>query len=248
VTRAADQAGELVSALRGAGLEAVSVPGIASEIDPRGGDLDAAAGLLHTYRWVVITSANGARAILEAAERIPTELGGPSWAAIGSRTRRALEHEGIEVAFQPSRSLGIVLAAELPLAPGDRVLVVRGDLADTKVAEGLRARRAVVDDVIGYRMREAPESSRAMLRAADADGPLAAVLFTSGSTVRGLLALGHAESIDVRALPAACIGPETAEEAQAAGFRILAVSPEPNAAALAEATADALAPQPQETT
>jgi uroporphyrinogen-III synthase len=147
----------------------------------------------------------------------------------------------VDVAFLPNRSTAAAIATELPVTPGDRVFVVRGDLAGSELAVGLRARGAEVDDVVAYRTREAPESSRALLREAVADRPLAAVLFSSGSTVRGLLSLGHQESIDMRSLPAVCIGPETADEARAAGFRILSVSPTPDAAAFAAATADALA-------
>jgi hydroxymethylbilane synthase len=246
VTRAADHAHKLVSALRQAGLDPVAVPAIAIEFEPPRGDLDAAAGLLHTYRWVVITSANGARAILKAAERILTELGAPWWAAIGPATSEILEHEGIEVQFQPTRRSVIALAAELPVVAGDRVLVVRGDLAEEDLAASLRARGAEVDDVIAYRTREAPEGSRRLLRTATADGPIAAVVFTSGSTVRGLVSLGQADSIEVRSLPAVCLGPETAGEARAAGFRVLAVSPTPDSAALATTTARVLALQPAE--
>jgi uroporphyrinogen-III synthase len=111
----------------------------------------------------------------------------------------------------------------------------------------LRARGAEVDDVIAYRTHEAPESSRGLLRTATEDGPIAAAVFTSGSTVRGLSSLGAAESVDVRSIPALCIGPETADEARAAGFRILAVSPTPEPAALAAIAATALARQPEET-
>jgi hydroxymethylbilane synthase len=246
VTRAAEQADELVSALHDAGLDPVPVPTIAVEFEPPRGDLDVAAGLLHTYVWVIITSANGARAILKAAERILTELGAPSWAAIGPATRSVLEHEGIEVQFQPRQSSATALAAQLPVHPGDRVLVVRGDLADVELALALRARGAEVDDVVAYRTREAPEASRELLRRAFAGGPIDAVDFTSGSTVRGLVALGRSESLDVRTIPCVCIGPETADEARAAGFRILAVSPAPDLVSLAAATARFLVVQPQE--
>jgi uroporphyrinogen-III synthase len=246
VTRPVDQAAELVAALRDAGLDPIPVAAIAIEFEPPGGDLDAAMGRLHLYRWVVITSANGARAILEAAERTLTELGASSWAAIGPSTRRVLEREGIEVELQPAQSNGIALAVELPVAVGDRVLVVRGDLADEELAVALRARGAEVDDVIAYRTREAPERSRGLLRTATADGPIAAAVFTSGSTVRGLVSLGDPGSIDVRSIPAVCIGPETAEEARTAGFRILAVSPTPDSVALAATTATALARQQEE--
>jgi hydroxymethylbilane synthase len=247
VTRAADQADELVSALRDAGLDPIPVPAIAIEFEPAGGDLDDAARHLGYYAWVVISSTNGARAILKAAERVFTPFEASRFAAIGSMTRRVLEREGVDVDFQPSMSSAAAMAAELPVRRGDRVLTVRGDLADEEVAVALRARGAEVDDVIAYRTRQAPESSRGLLRTATADGPIAAAVFTSGSTVRGLVSLGKAESIDVSSFPAVCIGPETADEARTAGFRILAVSPTPDSAALAAATAIALARQPQET-
>lgn len=246
VTRAAEQADELVAALRDVDLDPVLVPTIAVELEPAGGDLDGAARHIVSYAWVVVTSTNGARAILKAAERVFTPFEASRFAAIGSATRRALEVEGIDVDFQPSQSTSAAMAAELPLSPGDRVLVLRGNLADEELAVALRARGADVDDVVAYRTLEAPENSRALLRTAAAGGPIAAAVVTSGSTVRGLVALGRVESIDVRAIPAVCIGPGTADEARAAGFRILAVAPTPNSAALAVATAEALARQPQE--
>jgi hydroxymethylbilane synthase len=246
VTRAAKQAEELVSALRAAGLAPVLVPSIAVELEPAGGDLDTAARQLATYAWVVVTSANGARAILGAAERVFTPLEAPRWAALGPATRSALEREGIEVDHQPSQATTITLAAELPVTPGERVLIIRGDLADEELARALRARGAMVDDVIAYRTREAPESARTLLRQALAEGAIDAVVFTSGSTVRGLLTLSRAEGLDVLNVPAVCIGPETAADAERAGFAVLAVSPSPAAAALANATAHALASPEQE--
>jgi uroporphyrinogen-III synthase len=245
VLRAADQATDLAVELTNAGLEPVLVPAIAIALDPPGGALDRNARWLHTYRWVVITSTNGARAILKAAVRVFTALETPMWAAIGPATRQMLDAEGIEVDFEPRESTATALAAGLPVQPGDRVLVVRGDLAEEELAAALRARGADVDDVVAYRTREAPESSRPLLRAA-VDRPIAAAAFTSGSTVRGLVALGKTESVDVRSIPAVCIGPATADEARAAGFRVLAVSPRSDSAALAATTANALARRPEE--
>lgn len=238
VTRPVEQAGELVAALREAGLDPVTVPTI--EVVLAGGELDRVVRRLATYRWVGLTSPNGARAILAAARRLETRLAGPSWAAVGAATRRELEGAGLEVSFQPAESRAAALAAELPVLPGDRVLLVRGDLAERDLAEALRGRGAVVEDVVGYRTREAPKRSRALLRAAAA-GPIAAVVFTSGSTVRGLLALGQDEAIDVLAVPAVCIGPPTADAARRAGFAVLAVAPTPDVAAIAGTTARALA-------
>ena len=241
VTRAAGQAGELMSRLELAGLDPFLVPAIAIELEPPGGELDVAARSLGTYAWAVVTSANGARAIVRAASRSESDLRRTSWAAIGQATRHVLEAEGIEVELQPTRASGRAIAAQVPFEAGDRVLVVRGDLAEEDAAIVLRARGAEVDDVVAYRTTEAPEASRPMLSRALAAGSFAAVLFSSGSTVRGLVALAGAESLEISSIPAVCIGPETATAAMEAGFRVLAVSPTPDAAALATATAEALA-------
>jgi hydroxymethylbilane synthase len=240
VTRAAEQADELMSALRDAGVDPVLVPTIAVDLEAPGGDLEAAARQLHVYAWIVITSANGARAMVEAAQRrlVPAET--TRWAAVGPATRRVLEHAGVEVHLEPSQSIASAIAVELPITRGDRVLLVRGNLAGDELPRALRAQGAVVDDVVGYRTDEAPEGSRALLRHAFAEGPIDAVVFTSGSTVRGLAALARSETLDVVAVPAVCIGPETASEARRAGFRVLAVSPGPQATALAATAAEAL--------
>jgi uroporphyrinogen-III synthase len=132
------------------------------------------------------------------------------------------------------------LAAELPIRPGDRVLVVRGDLADDDLATALRGRGADADDVVAYRTLEAPDDSRILLHRALTEEPIAAVVFTSGSTVRGLMTLAAAASVDVTSIPAVCIGPETADVARTAGFRLVVVSPSPDAAGLAAASARAV--------
>ena len=246
VTRASAQAESLEAALRHARLEPVRVPSIAVEIDPPGGRLDTAARVLHTFDWVVITSANGARAILTAAQRIFTALGTPAWAAIGDSTAGVLEREGINVDFLPSRPEATAIGEELPLGPGQEVLLLRGDLAGPALATRLRERGAAVVDVVAYRTIEAPRSSRGILRGAIATGRPDAVLFASGSAARGLVSLAEAEGIDITPIPAVCIGPETAIEAERLGFRVLATSSARDAASLAATTAAALA-EPVET-
>jgi uroporphyrinogen-III synthase len=232
--------------LRNAGLEPVGVPAIAIEIDPPGGSLDSAASNLHRFAWAVVSSPNGARAILTAAERVPTALRVPSWAAIGDATAEVLEQDGIHVEFRPSRADARTLAADLPFAAGQELVVLRGDLAGDELPERLRRRGAVVSDVIAYRTVEGPPSSRPILRDAFVGGPPDAVLLASGSAARGLVSLAEAEALQIRAIPTICIGPETAREAARLGFPVLATSPESTAKALAGTTVAALA-QPVET-
>ncbi|MBF8290016.1 MAG: uroporphyrin-III C-methyltransferase, partial [Chloroflexi bacterium] len=233
------QASSLIAALGAAGLDAVHVPTIGVELEP-GGALDAALRRLGGYAWVVVTSPNGARAVVRGAERVFTPFEATRWAGIGNVTRTALEREGIDLDFQPTRSTSAAMAEELPVAPGDRILLVRGDLANPQVVSVLAARGAIVDDVVAYRTVEAPTSSGQLLRRAVREGALDAAVFTSGSTVRGLLELGRREAIDVLTIPAVCIGSETAAEAARSGFRVAGVSPSPDPWALAETTAVAI--------
>jgi hydroxymethylbilane synthase len=246
IARAAHQSGDLMTALQAVGLDPVSVPAIAIEVDRPGRELDRAAGSLQCYDWVIVTSANGARAILEAATRILTELGSPRWAVVGRATGAVLEREGITVDFQPARTDALALASELPVHAGDRALVLRGDAADGDLARQLRSRGAEVEDVIAYRTRIAPATSRALLRRTLEAGRIDALIFTSGSTVRGLVALAEAEDLDLRSIPAVCIGPETGRAATAAGFHVLALAPSQDAATLAATAADSLTTRPME--
>ena len=240
VTRAANQAAPLADALRAVGLEPVVVPAIAIELDARNGSANPPAPILDANGWVVVTSANGARAILAASARTSHRGGGPRFAAVGAATAGVLERAGMSVDFQPSAANAGALAEELPVQPGEAVLLVRGDGARGSLPERLRARGARVTDTVGYRTIEAPPRSRALLRQAFDAGRPAAVVLASGSAARGLVALGRIERLDVTSVPAVCIGPETAGEAVANGFHVAATAPRRDMASLAAATAAAV--------
>lgn len=235
VTRAAEQAGPLVSALRERDVDVVQIPTIALEPAAPGGSLDAAAADLAAYDWIVVTSANGADAVADALDRLGVDPMHARWVAVGSSTAAALTGRGIPVAFTPARSSGEGIAAELDLQPGQRILLARSDIADSHLPERLRDRGAQVDEVAAYRTVEAPEASREPLQAAFAEGPFAALVFTSGSTVRGLLRLltPSQRRVALRTT-ACCIGPSTAAVAREAGFARIVEAPMRSAAALAE--------------
>jgi uroporphyrinogen-III synthase len=240
VTRARGQADALMEALRAVSLEPVLVPAIevAPARDPAA--LDRAVSRSSTDRWLVATSANGVEAVISAAARTDSDPGTTPWAVIGTATEAALARHGVRAAFLPSEPSATSLAVELPLEPGDRVLVVRGELATDELARSLAARGADVEDVVAYRTIEAPASSRGLLRAALAAGPIAAVVHTSGSTVRGLSALATAEGLDLSGIPAVCIGEPTAMAARAAGHDVIAIARTADAETLATAAAGAL--------
>jgi hydroxymethylbilane synthase len=237
VTRAAGQAPELTGALAGAGLVPVEVPTIA--IEPLA-NLGQQVTRLARFDWAVVTSANGARALAGAAERARAPFGTVRWAAVGAATARALAEAGVPDVFVPSVASAEGLASELPIAPGERVVLFRGDLASQALVEVLTERGAIVEDVTVYRTVEGPSSSAPLLRSALVAG-LDGLVFTSGSTIRGLASLAGVKQLrQLQYLPAVCIGERTAGVARDLGFRVAAVATSPGSQALAEAAAQAL--------
>jgi hydroxymethylbilane synthase len=242
VTRSAAQAGPLVLALMERGIDAIGVPTIESRAVAAAGALDRAVAGLAGYDWTVVTSPNGAQAAAAALARTGADPRASAWVAVGEATAAALTVSGIPVAFTPERANGEAIAAELDVRPGARVLLARADIADARLPDALRARGAVVDEVVAYHTVEAPESSRAALHAAFAEGPFDAIVFTSGSTVRGLLALltPQERRVALRSV-ACCIGPSTARVARESGFGHVVEAASQSGAALADLVASVVA-------
>jgi uroporphyrinogen III methyltransferase/synthase len=103
---------------------------------------------------------------------------------------------------------------------GQRVLLLRADIASDVLADILKTRGVPVSDVNVYRTRmPAP-------RAIDLEGA-DAITFTSSSTVRHFMAmLDDAERAQARAQDIFCIGPVTALTAREFGLDVSAVAGE----------------------
>ena len=243
VTRPEARAGNLLAALATRGVASVLVPAI--EIQPVPvSELDLMAQEISGYAWIVVTSSSGAVLILDGIQHWAADTGSARWAAVGEATAEVLRQRGVVDIWRPSRSRGDRIATELPVAPGDRVFLARANIGDPGLPDGLRARGAIVEEVAVYRTIEGPWSSRATLRAA-LDRPLDAVLFASGSAVRGLLALADPDATQaILAVPAICIGPRTASVAVEHGFHVIGESTMQRADALAALAADLLRPAP----
>lgn len=199
-----------------------------------GEPLDRALRRLDTYDWVVTTSRNGVASLATRLTALALTLPAkPVWAAVGPRTEEALESLGVEVRVMPSERR----AAAIPDAMGDvegrHVLLVRAKRATQDLPMILRRRGAVVDDVVAYETIEGPEGARPRLEAALAE-PLQAIVFTSGSTVRGFVRLVPDPQRTVGGAVIACIGQVTAAAVREAGLGDPVVAAEPTPAAVVE--------------
>lgn len=183
---------------------------------------------LATSDWIVVTSAQGVLALTE----LPA---GPKYAAVGQETARALRARGVEPAHVPVRADGADLGESLPDVEGKRVALVRASAAGSQLPDTLRRRGAVVLEITAYRTVEGPAASAEQLQIALIDPDLGAVVFASGSAVRGFVDLGGSAR-----LPAITIGPRTSASARDLGFQVLAEAGTQSVAGLANAVLRAL--------
>jgi uroporphyrinogen-III synthase len=236
VTRPEEGADDLAALLAERGMDPVRVPTVAIDLASSAPVVDAMLETLDDADWLVLTSANGARAVTArlGGRPLPARV---HVAAVGPATAAPLRSAGLKVEHMPDEYLTVEIANGLGDLDGCRVVLARTDTATPDLREALLARGAHVEEVIAYRTIEGPPTSGDRLRACLADG-LAGIAFTSGSTVRGLIRL--TSGIDrgrARALPALCIGPVTARTARGEGFHVPVVADVHTATGLADAIA-----------
>ncbi len=248
VTRAREQATPLVEALRTLGAEPLHVPLIAIAPAADYSGLDAALCDLPRYAWAIFTSANTVAQVELRLESLSLQWGAfgrVRVAAIGHKTAGALERRGVTIAYTPAESVGMALAAGLPLQAGERVLLAAADIADPHLVDGLRARGAHVDAFVAYRTVAQPDGA-GDLRARFVAGEIDAVTCASASAVRSLLdALGDDAAQLLQGVVVACIGPATAETARARGLEPAVVAADHTIEGLVAALAAYVAARPR---
>jgi hydroxymethylbilane synthase len=230
----------LRAAVEELGFRHIHVPAIAIAAAPADRGLERARSQLATYDWVVVTSRRGVEALLAGGAKV-----GPRtrWAAVGNTTAEALRRHGVEVACVPAAATAAAIPAamaEVDAVKGKRVLLARADAADPGLPRRLDEMGAQVDDVVAYRTSTAPAGSRGALASALEDPQLEAVVFASGSAVKGLVELAGGGAADLRRLKVITIGPKTTDAARHHGFVITKESDTRDSAGLAAALRSAL--------
>jgi uroporphyrinogen-III synthase len=226
VTRAREQAGDLVRALETLGAEAVLAPVIRIQPLEQLGALRAALTGLSAYRWVVFTSQNAVQIVLDrmvAWGLTPRVFASTSIATIGTATADALRQRGLIPALVPDEFVAEALAEALVEHSGGslvgaRVLVPSAEDARDALAAGLRQHGATVETIPVYRTVPVQADfgelvSDIIARRVDA------VTFTSSSTVRSFVDLVGSETATSGRFVAATIGPITAATARELGLR-----------------------------
>lgn len=222
VTRPAGPTDPLVELLEQMGYRVHAVPTVEAE------PVEFEAKDLARCDWIVLTSVKGVDAMTELPR-------GPQYAAVGEKTAAALRARGIRPAHVPRQANAAALADSLPDVDGKRIALIRASAAGGELPEILRRRGATVEEITAYATVEGPAKSAEPLRATLADPGIAAVVFASGSAVRGYLALGGTNQV-----PAVTIGPRTTASARELGFHVIAEADAQSAEELASAVARAI--------
>jgi uroporphyrinogen-III synthase/uroporphyrinogen III methyltransferase/synthase len=223
VTRAAHQAGKLSEGLRALDAEPVEVPVL--EIQPPTSFelLDEALRQFNQYDWLILTSANTVRALVERAAELGLALADNApkqVAAIGDATAAAARKAGFDVALVPDSYLAESLVEKLALrAAGQKILLARAAVARDVLPDALRAAGSLVNVVDAYR-NVMPEAAPARLRQALEQG-IDAATFTSSSSVTHLAEAARAAGIvfPFAGVCAVSIGPITSQTLRDLGWK-----------------------------
>jgi len=192
LTRPPERARSLIARLAELGAEVEAAPTIALEPASDLAPARLALAEIHGYDWIVFTSVNGVRFFRELRQSLALAGEGtplPRIAAIGLATAREIEQGGdrVDVVAAKSDSEGLARALEGRVRAGERVLLVRPEVARAVLPQALATQGARVDAVAFYRNRPAPALAR--IAAALCAKSFDLVLFSSPSSLSRLLEL-----------------------------------------------------------
>ncbi|MGH9714675.1 MAG: uroporphyrinogen-III synthase [Candidatus Acidiferrales bacterium] len=244
ITRAAEQAREMIGALETLGAEVLLMPTVEFAPPEDWQKLDAKLRKLDGFDAILFLSRNAVRYIFERCRELGIKCEALQSkkcmiAAVGQGTAQAIESEGFRVDYVAKNQSGESLVSELGgRVAGRKVLLPRSDRGDERLSKALRDAGANVTELVAYRTGAPEEVDPGMLslvREAKVD----AIVFASPSAFQTFAdCMGGDELATLSArIRFAAIGPTTANAIRNAGARVEIQSVEPSAAGVANSLA-----------
>lgn len=227
VTRAPEQAQDLIRGLEQLGAEVLRMPTVRFVAPADCESLDRRLRELARFDWVLFTSQNAVGFFCQRCQELGLDrkffrLSKPLLAAVGPQTAQVATQKGLRVDFVAHEQTGEGLARELRDSVGGRkVLLPRSDRGDRRLLSALRGCGADVTEVIVYRTA-APETLDPEVLNRIRRGEVDAIVFASPSAFHNLCeSIGSAELVKISArIQFAAIGPTTARALREAGARV----------------------------
>ena len=230
ITRASDQTESLVRELEARGAKPVLQPMIAFHPPTDFGPLDRALRDLRSFDWLLLTSANAVRALLDRSQSLGVDVlnsfNAVRIAAVGPVTAEAARRAGMPVSRVATKHHGLALAEEFSADfARKRILLPRSNLASSDLPDALRQLGAQVTEIIAYRTFAVEPEGEGQNQFSS--GNLEAILFFSPSAVRNFLNWDEAKGSRVlrsmsdlsRKTVVVAVGPVTATALREAGLR-----------------------------
>ena len=248
VTRAIEQTSDLSARLRAHGAIPISLPLVSFAPPASYSPLDAALSQLHSFDWIIFTSANAVHAVASRAAHLGISLhqkfsssqNRPQITVVGPATKSEAAAAGLPADYVAKTHLGVALAEEL----GDRlrnksVFLPRSDRANPDLPAALRKRGAKLTEVIAYRTIPPADTNQSRVNAV-IDGEADAILFFSPSAVNNFAALTGRERLATlqNRMAMVAVGPITARALNEIGAHHVTIAADTTTAAVVDALAN----------
>jgi uroporphyrinogen III methyltransferase/synthase len=226
VTRARQQASNLVRRLSDLGAECLEFPTIkivsADDVAP----LDNAVQNLSAYDWIIFTSVNGVKFFFDhlfGTDKDVRALSHLHTAAIGPATAEKLLEYGLKSDIIPNnyRAEAVVDAFLKIKLEGKKILLPRAKAARPVLPVELRKMGAEVDEVAAYLTEKVLTNTDQLIKRLE-EKTIDLITFTSSSTVQNFKNLLPPDSFKelIKGITVASIGPITTETAIESGFEV----------------------------
>ena len=226
VTRAREQASELVKVLSDLGAECLECPTIKVVPPDDWKPLDTAIENLSSYDWLIFTSVNGVNFFFERLfkqNRDVRALSNLRTASIGPATAKRMFDFGLKSDIVPKNYMAesVIEAFAQEDIKGKRVLLPRAKEARPILPVELAKMGAEVNEVTAYRTEEVRDNVDILMTGLE-QGTVDLITFTSSSTVKNFHALIPPAKFNdlMKGVTIAAIGPITADTAKELGIDI----------------------------